>query len=601
MTEDTFRLSPKAMSSNLGVNVVAAMMLLVWAPHLPLSVEQAANPEDSFETSLHQGFERHQKNEYAAAVPVLQQAWNLRPHDYFANLLLGIDLLRTGQTAEAIPHLHEAAHQKPQEEFAYEYLGEAYAGLGDYAAAFRFYRRAVMASPHSAEAKAAFVRYGLTRFAKLSAQMRSSKPSLAAEYRLQAVNRSLDDPSRVDLLERATKLSDDVDTWAQLALTRIRLGNVAEGGEALAHAHKLSTNNLCVLEGEALLAAKTGDWNTAGRLLGEIASRSPAALARMLFDWPAALQPIKKEMNEVATEFLDCVAKSCGTEGVLRRLPQPAVRPGASASSLYREQRWERLVRLAPPSRAAKHTWFERGVALAEIGNCDEAVFALERSLAPNDTIALTMFHLSRCYAEEADRAADELSKSEGNEALVHIIRGDVLLRLQANGKAAMDEYQAAVAERRDDPVTWERLAEAQLAAGSPDDARQSAQNALRLDDHRLDAMRTLAQAAMEERNYAEALPFLRELTKQNPGDLGLRAQLSTACSQEGKLDEAFLNLEVALKGGYPDEKGNLHYQLGAVLRGLGRNEESQAAFEEARKLADRFQNTTLRATESKQ
>ncbi len=84
------------------------------------------------------------------------------------------------------------------------------------------------------------------------------------------------------------------------------------------------------------------------------------------------------------------------------------------------------------------------------------------------------MFHLSLCYAGQADQIAAQLSKSDKDQAIVHLLRGDVLLRLQADSKAAVAEYQAAVTDRPDDPAGWERLGEAQLAAGSAEDARRA-------------------------------------------------------------------------------------------------------------------------------
>ena len=50
--------------------------------------------QESFESLLHRGYDLHQQARFAEAVPVLEQAHKLAPQDYFANLLLGIDLLR---------------------------------------------------------------------------------------------------------------------------------------------------------------------------------------------------------------------------------------------------------------------------------------------------------------------------------------------------------------------------------------------------------------------------------------------------------------------------------------------------------------------------
>jgi tetratricopeptide (TPR) repeat protein len=82
-------------------------------------------PADDFRSLLERGFAMHQHADYAGALPLLERAWKLEPHDYFANLLVGIDLLRTDEPAESIAYLEEAARQRPKEDFPYEYLGEA--------------------------------------------------------------------------------------------------------------------------------------------------------------------------------------------------------------------------------------------------------------------------------------------------------------------------------------------------------------------------------------------------------------------------------------------------------------------------------------------
>src|ERR1700716_2791994 len=64
-------------------------------------VHPSPSPTTDFQSLLHQGFELHEKSDYARAIPVLRRAYSMRPRDYFVNLLLGIDLLRTGQAADA--------------------------------------------------------------------------------------------------------------------------------------------------------------------------------------------------------------------------------------------------------------------------------------------------------------------------------------------------------------------------------------------------------------------------------------------------------------------------------------------------------------------
>ena len=98
---------------------------------------------DKFEVLLRHGFELHQQARFTEAIPVLEEARRLQPGDYFANLLLGIDKLRTGAAEAAVPRLQLAARVRPSEAIPEEYLGEAEARLGNNARAAEAFQAAV--------------------------------------------------------------------------------------------------------------------------------------------------------------------------------------------------------------------------------------------------------------------------------------------------------------------------------------------------------------------------------------------------------------------------------------------------------------------------
>jgi len=68
------------------------------------------------------------------------------------------------------------------------------------------------------------------------------------------------------------------------------------------------------------------------------------------------------------------------------------------------------------------------------------------------------MFLLSWCYSREAGRTAEKVQQSGGDEAPLHIMRGDILLRLQAKAERAVSEYQLALAKDPNDPGTWGKV-----------------------------------------------------------------------------------------------------------------------------------------------
>jgi predicted Zn-dependent protease len=308
--------------------------------------------------------------------------------------------------------------------------------------------------------------------------------------------------------------------------------------------------------------------------------------------WPNNLQPAAGEkVTGAAANFLECVRTHCSAEK-LKYEKSPTTNK-LSASTAFHEQRWEVLARMPRPAEAQPQPWLQRGTAFVHLGNCENAIPALERGIQQNPEPAYGMFLLSWCYARQAGSVAAHLQQSGEDDALVHMMRGDVLLRLQANSAGAISEYKDALAKSPDDPAVLQRLGEAELAAGQMDAARATAQSALKLDPHRLPAMQTLAKIAMDERDYTAALPYLRQLLSHDPNDLTTRVQLGTACAQTGALAEALQNLAPALAQGYPDEKGSLHSLLGTVLRKMGRTSEANQAFAEARELSDNFQRSS--------
>ena len=449
--------------------------------------QESVPTDDAFTSLLKRGFALHQQANYRQSLPLLQQAWKLDPRDYFVNLLLGIDTLRTGDPEKAVQFLTVAARLRPREEFPYEYSGEAQTLLGRYDQAAIAYRKATVVAPDSPEATEAWIDFTLERFRQLAGQLRSSQAGLAAEYRLQARSYPLGDKKRRQLLEQSVAIDPKAPgIWSELAQ--------ADGDDAK--------------------AAERGSR--------EISPRAATG-------------------------------------------------------------------------------WLQHGIDDAEAGRCEQAIPVLERGLKSGGAAVYVRFLLSWCYAGEAGKVDARLQRTGGQPAIAHMIRGDVLFRMQGDTAAAMAQYQAALAASPHDPKLLERLAEVQVAAGDLVGAEQNAESALALDAHRYSARQTLARIAMEQGRYADALPQLTLLAEQDPHDPGTQISMATALSALGNAAQALQHLEPVLAGGYPDPKGNLHSLLGSLLRKTGRSDEAAQAFAAARKLSEVYQQTSHRDQEESQ
>jgi len=544
-------------------------------------------------TLVQQAFDFHQKGQFSEALPLLHRAYELAPQDYFVNLLLGIDSLRTGQAKAAVAFLKNASRLRPKEEYPLAYLGEAYARQGFYGEAAEAYIKAVHVAPGNSESGVALVDFALARFASMSELLRSSKKGLAAEYRLRALAQVEADASRLSLLQRAADLDPTAPgIWSDLARAALVTGNLADAEVFVRKALKADSNDQEAKIAGAQIAAQAAEWERAIELINSVAQNSPETLSRAVSQWPAQLQPpVSTTVSGPAAKFFDCVRES--QSGCHLASTRKTSLQGSSA--LFREQKWEQLTKLPAPPPGQTVAWLQRGVAFAKLENCPKAIPSLERGLSKSSPDVYGMLLLSWCYSREAGNTADQIQQSADDEAPVHVMRGDILLRLQAKAAMAVVEYQQALAQDANDPAVLERLAEAQLGAGQVDAARQTAEAALKIDPQRIAAKSTLAKIAMQQRDYSAALPYLRELVARDPQDESIRIELGKACAQTGGLDEALKNLAPALAHGYPDEKGSLHYLLGSVLKKMGRNAEAEQAFAAATQLSEAFQQKSYR------
>ena len=579
-----------------GAKLRRRFLTIAWirASTVFLCIVSSAAAEQTLKVLLQQAFDFHQRAQYSLALPLLRRAHQLDSRDYFVNLLLGIDLLRTGEPKESLSFLKMAANLRPKEEYPLAYIGEAWARQKLYGEAAEAYLKAVQVAPGYSESSVAFVDFALARVASVSGSLRGSQAGLAAEYRLRAVALQEADISRRQLLEHAADLDPTAPgVWTDLARVALAESDTDAAEQYLRRALQQNVSDLAAWLVDAQLAAQRSDWKRAVERISAAEKRSPFAVTQAARAWPPRLQAPASVLTGAATRFFSCVGQSpTACKLPIFKLSMIASAAPAAPFALYGQQRWEALARLPVPTQP--ESWLQRGVAFARLEDCQRAIPALERGLQPEAPDVYGRFLLAWCYSREAGQVADQVHATEGDVA-VRLMRGDILLRLRADAPAAISEYQAALLEHPNDPAVLERLADAQFGAGKIDDARQSAQSALQRDPQRLAVKRTLARIAMQERDYATALPYLREFVASSPTDAVALIELGTACAQTGALDEAWRNLAPVLDRGYPDEKGSLHSLLANVLKKMGRTQEADKEFSESQRLSDAFQQKSYR------
>ena len=491
----------------------------------------------------------------------------------------------------------------------------------DYAKAAEGLQKAIADAPDSAEAWLRWADFDLERFRILELQLRSLQSGMAVVLRLQAHGLYSGPETREELLRQsATADPEQRGIWGELGVEQMLRGEhaakrethsaqVARRGEVAANreihpaqpagwggggvpgmeeaaatlkiAQERQPGDLWTLRLEAMMAAAQGDWKEAGDRLLELRNRSPAILRQELQGWPRNLAPPRN----VAGEIWKCVREN--SSACVGKIKFPVSEIRDSEEQLFAEERWEQLAALPEPPSEVPAAWFRRGVALAELKDCGRAIPALERGLDAGAEAAA--YWLELCYASEAERAVTRLG-ALGNPAAFHRVRGDFLVRVKGDMRAATEEYVKARKLEPRDPLLAERLAQACENIGDMPRAKTAAREALALDPRRAVSLRLLASIAMNEKDYANALESLNKLLALRPNDAWARVQVGIAYAQSGHPQEAAANLQPALAAGYPDERGALHAMLASVLRRLGREQEAQSAAAESDRLSNLFQ-----------
>jgi tetratricopeptide (TPR) repeat protein len=545
----------------------------------------AASAADSaqFDRLVKEGLAFHERADYVHSIPILQRAVHLEPRSYMANLLLGVDLLRSGKVADAMVHLEIAVAANPKESSAAEALAMAATEAGDFAKAAEVLQAAAERSGRRGKPVQALAGFYLERFRVLGDGLRRSKSGEGVALRVEAASHAEGGAARASLLQQAAQANPDQrGIWGELGVAQLELRNRAGVEASLGEAQKRDPDGAETLQLEALLAAVEGRWIEAEGLLQKVDARSAAQLQRVLVNWPSALVPEK----DVKGAVWDCLRNRATACKLTAAPPQTA--HGMEAETLYAQGRWEQLEALPHAASWGKPEWLWRGVALAETGNCPGAIPALEQGIGGGDE-SYGLFWLEICYANEAEHAAGMLNDA-GDRPAFHQLRGDVFLQLNRNADKAEEQYAEALKLRPNDPQLLERSAKALMALSQTDEARRLALAALAIDPQQEEALRTLAEIEIGQRNYKEAIAPLKQLAVLHPGDPWPRVELGRAYAQLDQPEQALRYLEPALASGYPDQKGGLHAILSRVLRRVGREEEAKQAAAEAARLADAAQ-----------
>ncbi|MFC5863671.1 tetratricopeptide repeat protein [Acidicapsa dinghuensis] len=368
------------MASPVSRRIKSLAAVLVLAAGVGLALWAQGTQADSFETLLHRGFDFHQQARFGEAIQVLNQARELEPNDYFANLLLGIDLLRIGKPLDAIPRLQSAARTKPEEEFPEDYLGEAEATVGRYGLAAEAFERAVQRGHGSEQSIEAWAGFALERFHSIGLQLRTSEEGLSVARRLESTAKTREQVAANDkscsvaipLLEK--RFANDSQKLDADAAYRLSICYAFEAGEAAGRLGNSAEDLAAVheLRGDVLLRL-SNDPDGAEKEYRQAISlhpRDPRLLERL-----AEAQLSKGDSDNAKASAQVALVLDPHRQSALRTLAAIAMneRDYENALPLLRQ-----LTAQTPNDKSIS---IELGRALAETGDDSSALKLLEPAL----------------------------------------------------------------------------------------------------------------------------------------------------------------------------------------------------------------------------
>ncbi|MGA2351332.1 MAG: hypothetical protein ABSF70_12935 [Terracidiphilus sp.] len=518
----------------------------------------------------------HRRADYSHSIPILKRIVHTSPNDYMATLLLGEDLYLSWNAQDALAPLEAAAQAPTDDGVALLYVAKAGAALGDFSLASNALQAAVARSSGADRFRMEWGDYCIARMVYLRDSLAGTQRGKGMELRFRALGRPEGSEERASLLKESVAADPEQrGIWGELGVAQFELGSRQQAQESLREAEKRDPQGSETLRLEALLAAGEQKWQEAADKLVSVGARSPVELSVILRVWPANLVP----GPNVSGTVWDCLRDTEASCPLIATQPQGG--EDLSAKDLYAEGRWEQL-RTLPKSAAvgaSESLW--RGVALVKSGAYAEAIPLLESGMKADELVAA--YWLQACYALELAQAESRLS----TEAARHRLAGTRQLRLRGDAPAALAEFLKALEFKQDDAELFAEMAEAYRMEGDSKHARQMAVAAVEIEPRQGSALTTMAQLEMNERNYTEALTYLKRLAIVQPRDAWTRVQLGVTYGQIGNPAMLVQYLKPELAAGYPDQKGALHAQLAGALRKLGRDAEAKQAAAEAVRLTN--------------
>ncbi len=196
----------------------------------------------------------------------------------------------------------------------------------------------------------------------------------------------------------------------------------------------------------------------------------------------------------------------------------------------------------------------------------------------PEASAAKAAFENARALAGKSREAFERFVALEPDSWKAELFSADVE-RQRGNLPAALENYRKAAQAQAGNAAALLGMGTVYWEMGQFDEAEGKLKETLRLLPGCEQAVFELGNIAVRRGRYEEAVPLLKKYLASRADALAARADLGRAYLHMEHYEEAAAELS---KAGGADERGDIHFQLAAALRKLGREKEAEAASRKA-------------------
>jgi tetratricopeptide (TPR) repeat protein len=566
-------------SGNLDVAVQEYLTVIKLAPDLP-------------EARVNLGLVYYLQTRYGESAQALEKALSLQPGFRGANLFLGIDEVKLGQTREAVPYLKRAVEQEPGNKEARTWLSRALWDAGQKNESILELRNAAQAFPSDPD-----ILFLLGQAYRNAADEEMGHVLAVAETPLyhQAVGDIYKEERGWDQAQRHYQRALEKDPhWvgAHLGLGEIYF---QQGKWDAARAEFLAERSPGATAKLAQIALLEGQPSEGLRLLSEAIQKGPAAAASALGLPPLPFVDNSPSGEEVKTRYRQSLS-------VLEQSPPSSPARSLALASIDQRlglsqkaaQEWGNYRAILPAQNLTGND-YERALREFEQHDFDGARSRLVAFLAAHPEDGQAHYLLAKtCHSLSLSVLADMLS-SAPDSPRTHQLYALTLAEQEANDKA-LAEYRKV--ETAAPAVSGLHFAIGELLwkMKRPDQALAEFEQELRLNPGHAEASAAAGTILVSEHQTDRAIPYLQRAVQLKPALLLAHLELGKAFYQRREFLQAEPELKKALAA---DPDGSIHYFLGVAYRELGRDADARVAFAESSRIKDK-RLSTIRAEKLK-